>query len=82
MIFLEQQQNYGLEQCGVWEPGDKQLSILSEIRQSVSQSVSAAIQVQVVMFVFLSKTNRAIRVFFTDEKHISTINTSKLMNEI
>ena len=63
------------------QAGDnKQLSILS-VSQSVSQSVSAASQVQAVMFVFLSKTNRAIRAFFNDEKHIFTINTSKLIND-
>ena len=81
MIFLEQQQNYGLELCGSdWSEETNNFPFYQT--QSVSQSaVSAASQVQAVMFVFLSKTNRAIRAFFNDEKHIFTINTSKLIND-
>ena len=52
--------------------------------QSVSQSaVSAASQVQAVMFVFVRKPTQSNQsIFFKDEKHIFPINPSKLINDI
>ena len=73
-FFWSNNRIYGLELCGSdWEE-------TNNFPFYQTQSVlSAPVQVQDVMFVFLRKTNRAIRVFFNDEKHIFTINTSKLM---